>query len=103
MKQKPITYEAIEKQFNRVFEQDTRPVQYKLYRAVVAVLSAIACPWCSKSFKRRNLNQLYCSIRCREASRVARWRRMRKRAATRNGSGPSWACMVSLASLVGCG
>jgi len=52
--------------------------QKRLYKAVVAALEKIACPWCGKTFRRGRLNQIYCSVDCKDANWKARWRRARK-------------------------
>ncbi len=53
-------------------------------RALIGIIGGkalLVCPHCGKPFVQVRSDQDYCSVRCREAHRVARWRAAKKRRA----------------------
>ena len=49
----------------------------KALLGIVGGRALLVCPHCTKPFVQARSDQHYCSIRCREAHRVARWRATR--------------------------
>lgn len=72
-------YEKKERFLPAIYCPDVTTALY--VRALLGIAKGKAlliCPKCSKPFLQKRSDQDYCSIRCREAHRVARWRASKK-------------------------